>query len=289
MNDLIQTLRSLTEPEVGDLGDPMPSLLDELRTTMLRQGRMGKVDVGVVSRTADTKLPISDQRGAEAMQALHNELSTWIRDLYGEFMPERTALCLFIAAPDGRGRVLARGFRDGPDCEDSIESMAAWLLRRTSWLAEHPAAAEIYETITAAVARIWWAIDRPPERWFAGVCDLEGCAGEVYGKPDGETAKCRTCGEVFDVHERRVELLRAAQRLRLGAAELSRALPNLLGRPLSEESIRTWARNGELATSWATRGAKAWPVFLVGDVITLALTKPTRRRRRKTDVESVVA
>jgi hypothetical protein len=282
-DDLEYTLRSLTARKRDARGREMPSLLEEVRSTALGQGRRGTVNVGVISQSDDIKLPLGDQRAVDALRTLHNELSTWIRVLYEENMPDRTPVCLAIAKPDGMARVLVRGFRDLPDCEDSIESMAAWLARRMSWLADHEAADELYDSITSAIDRCWSAIDSRPARAFAGKCAKEDCLGEVYGKPGGTVAYCVVCRSPYDGLARRNLLFRAAEKLVLTPAEISRTMPMLLGRVLSPETIRTWRNNSELEPAgWTDRGH---PKFLVGDVLALALTKASRDRSSKLELE----
>jgi hypothetical protein len=57
---------------------------------------------------------------------------------------------------------------------------------------------------------------------------------------------CRDCGSVHDTDERRQVLLDAVGGQRGTVTELARALPDLLGRPISVESVKTWVRKGEL-------------------------------------------
>jgi hypothetical protein len=274
-------LRSLYEVPQNRRGQDMPTLVEEVRTTALRQDNLGKVDVGFTTRGEDLSIGMGDHRAGNALLELRGELVTWIRVLWEANMVPRTTLCLFLAAPDGRARVLQRGFRDRPACGSTVESMAEWLVLHPSWLAEHEAAGELHDAITTAVAKCWWVIDRAPERWYAGRCGADDgeygeCNGEVYGHPTSRVARCRTCRAEYSTGERRRQLLKAAQKLQLSAADIAKALPNLMDRPLSVNTVRTWHHNGKIRAS--SRTETGAPLFLVGEVIDVALATPTRNR-----------
>jgi hypothetical protein len=213
-------------------------------------------------------------------------LSTSVRLLWEDNKPARVPLCLFRTRPGEPLVPLLPGFVDELVCDDTVEAMAEWLALRPSWLAEHAAAGELQEELVSAIAECWRVIDRPADLWYAGPCGEDGCEGEVYGHPESALARCRICGLAWDMTERRDWLLHCAEHVELTAAELSKALPGLLDRPLSPETIRTWYRAGRIVpASWTDRG---WPRFRVGPVVDVALETPTRVRRGSVTPQGVV-
>lgn len=270
-------LASLIEQKTSMSGARLPTLVDELRFTARKQACMGDVNTGGGTHTDEQPLLINES-ASEALDTLRIALVGWVRGIYRHAMPHRAPLCLWINTADG-ARQLMTGFREGPQtARASIEALVRWLIKRMTWVVEHPKVGELLRLVTLTVARFWRLIDQPIDRWFAGGCSEENCDGEVYAQPGGTVARCLVCRASYDVAARRTTLLTAAERLQLTAAELSRALPGLMQRPLSPETVRTWCRAGKLSpTSYTEK--EGWPKFLAGDVITLALGTPTRQRR----------
>jgi hypothetical protein len=250
----------------GDLA-AVAELVADLEATTARQTRTGH---RVGSRPAETGLPFND--GAAAVRDdLHNVLSTWVRDLWESCGPWREAPT-GETGPDGAPVV--EWALDPLDLDDTLPEMAAWLRRHPSWIAQHPAAGELVDEIGDAVDRARRAVDLPPARVFCGPCP--DCGADLYARPERAIVGCRECGARHDVEARRAALLDAARRVDATAAEIARALPALLGRELSANTVRTWARNGRLTRRKPDERGR--PRYLVGEVIDLALTTATRSR-----------
>src|SRR6266568_5100821 len=150
------------------LGD-VPALWEELDTVLTKQARYAAAEF----RRGEMALPFNPV-AAELGFVLRNTLSTWCRLISEE-----------------RGRVL-------PDT-DTPAAVAGWLLHHTTWLRHHRAGHEAVEEITSAVNAIRKAVDRPPERIYAGPC--KDCGGDMYAKPDAASVDCRPCGLSYDVAE----------------------------------------------------------------------------------------
>jgi hypothetical protein len=152
--------------------------------------------------------------------------------------------------------------------------MAKWICRHLSWVAYHPASGELVDEIGDAVEQVRRAIDLPPARVYCGLC-LD-CSADLYARPERAVVACRECGMRHDVEARREKLLDAARDVEATAAEIARALPKLLGRELSANTLRTWARLGKLNKREPAEHGR--PRYRVGDIIDLALVTPARRR-----------
>jgi hypothetical protein len=250
----------------GDLA-AVAELAAELNTTITRQARTG---YRVGSRAAEVGLPYND--GAAAVRDdLHNVLSTWVRDLWESCGPWREAPT-GETGPDSTPVV--EWVLDSLDLDDTLPEMAAWLHRHPSWIDQHPAAGELVDEIGDAVDRARRAVDLPPARVFCGPCP--DCGADLYVRLKRAVVACRECGARHDVEARRDALLDAARRAEATAAEIARALPTLLGRELSANTVRTWARAGKLTRRKPDERGRSR--YLVGEVIDLALTTPTRSR-----------
>lgn len=233
---------------------------DELTITLIRGARSG---TRVGGRSSVTPLPWHEG-AADAATALRDTMSGWayrLHLLHGVRVPVPTPA-------DPAGSVLLP-----PDFIAEIGSVAAWLLRHPSWMATHPQADGLYSDITAVVAHAWKVIDLVPDRWYAGPCH-EPCRGQVFGEPGGKTAVCLVCRTTYDMASRRDYLFGMARKYAMTAAELSRAMPVLLGMPIHRKTITTWARRGDLvAADYDDR--RGWPLYLMGDVEALALRRLT--------------
>lgn len=223
----------------------------DLDITITRQAATGQ---RVGGRPAERPLPYHDA-ASEARRDLHATLAAWARDLWdtygqpGEPVP----------------------------CDDTLADIAAWITRHPSWIGAHPAAGELADELLDAIARAWRVVDLPPERVYCGPCP-ECREVDLYARPGRVVVTCLECGAEHQVAELREFLLDAARQTYATAAECARALPELLGRELSANTIRKWAHAGKLTQHPADpRDPRQRPRYLVGDVIDFATSTPQRR------------
>lgn len=249
---------------LGDLVT-VDELVNELDDTVARLTRSGQ---RVGSGTTEIGLPFN-AGAAEVRDDLRNVLSTWVRELW-ETHGLRREVPTGETASDGSPIVVAE--LDPLDVDDTLPDMAAWLRRHPSWVEYHPAGGELVDEITDAVERARRAVDLPPARLYCGPCP--DCGADLYARPDRVTVGCRECESRHDVEGLRAALLDAARAQLATAAEVARALPRLLGRDLSANTVRTWARAGKLTRR--TPDERGRPRYLVGEVIDVALATPTR-------------
>lgn len=245
-----------------DLGE-VPGLEPDLEITLTRQDRVGDSSGGS-SKRAEEPLPFS-VAASEAGYVLTNTLSTWARDVARE-----------------------RGV-PGPQGAPASTVAAIWLLGHIEWLRHRPEVAEAYDEITSAVAMVRLVIDRHGSRLYAGPCNTRDdagtlCEADLHTRPGSKLIRCRECGAEHDAQHRRDWLLASAEQQLLTATELSRALPELLGRELKVNTIRTWAGSGRIVPHGVT--VEGWPLYKVGEVIALAFATPIRATVRRDQPKS---
>jgi hypothetical protein len=96
------------------------------------------------------------------------------------------------------------------------------------------------------------------------------CDHDLYANPGRRYVTCRACGAEHDVDARRAVLLGAVADQLLTAVEASRALPGLLGRPVTAATVRGLAHRGRLAQ-------RPGGLYRVGDLIDALTAQATRR------------
>lgn len=232
LGNVLADLRTVCEQAVDEHGMPVRNLADELTVTFTRSNRTTAARVG--GRSAGTPLPWHEA-AADATFRLRSVLGTWasrLHLLYSPRLPDPTD-------PTGY-------FQPPPDYTADVRSLAAWLLRHPTWVAQHPDAADLYRAVTAAVQDAWRVIDRAPDRWYAGPCSVKDCPGHVFGEPDAAAGSCSVCRSTYDMAQRRAFLFERARDYVLSAAELSRALPVLFGVAINRKTVSTWANRGLL-------------------------------------------
>jgi hypothetical protein len=242
------------------------SLAEELETTRTRQSCTGGRSIGG-GHTSDRPLPWSE-RAAEAAGLLRSCLVSWTRLVVEE-----------------------RGVHTPAD---TLPAISAFLLRHLDWIRHHPDATEALDEIRYATRQARTAIDRAPDRWYAGRCghvDLEAqveaivtstpapapCGEELYVRQGSETVRCRTCTTEHDVEQRRASLTRRIEGQLATARELTSAVSNL-ARPISMNTIRSWVLRDRLTQRGQTPDGTA--LYRVGDVLDLLAADAARQAQK---------
>lgn len=231
---------------------------EELETTITRQ--KGAATSGG-PRSTETPLPWHE-RASDARRTLHATLCGWVR---------------FCEVEQVRGLATWQ-----PD--DTLTSMARWLLHATRGLSLHELGVDAVDQITDAVAEceriVFW---KKRSRIYLGKCgqvvkDPEtdevlslSCAGDVYADEDEQVGACEECGQGVTVVIRKAEIDKLLDDRLCTAADLSR-MAVFLGLEVPRESVRKkvlyWHRHKRI-TQRGTEPETESPMFRYGEVKTL--------------------
>jgi hypothetical protein len=228
----------------GHLAEVTPQLALALDDTFSRQSRGGNLTIGAHAHTFVPPAPW-DERASTTGRQLRSTLTTWCRVVDEE--------------------------RGTSPPADTLPAMAAHLAGNLEWIRHHPAAAECVDDVCRGVAAAWHAVDRHPDRLYAGPCwrkdDVTGaaCSGELYAGLDAVVAVCPVCNWRFDVAERRAWLLEAARDVLASATLISAALSRLEV-PVTVDRLWQWQHRGRVFNHSAPGED---PTYRVGDVIDL--------------------
>lgn len=242
----------------------IPWLVEQLNITLTRQARIGDRNG---PRGSERPLPY-DHAASVDLETVHDTLALWCTEI-----AERRS----ITPPTGSSSDLAR-----------------WLMLWPSDLAGHPDAAEMHGQILSIAASARRTIDRRPDLRFVGPCDShgaetvgteysQGCGKEMYAHPRAIYVTCRTldCGASYPMDMRRAWLLEAAYDRLLTAAEMSRAIRELVpGKDVTPNRISQWAARGRITKYLPhPRDPHKRARFRVEDVIVLASEQHTHSER----------
>ena len=225
---------------VGDI----PALVAELETTLSRQTAMANRGG---PRSTETPLPYSTA-ASDALRLLYATLWPWVR----EGLAAHPQLVL-----QGSGTV----------------GMAHALLSLRGWLVTQPDGWQAIDEVAYACAQGRQAIDRAPDRTYAGTCDTDGCAEELYAVDGRATVVCAVCSTERDVAAWRYARLEDAADQLLTLSEMTRAVAETGDETVSRKRLEKWVERGRLIRS-GNQGAVA--TYRVGDVLDLLVD--ARRR-----------
>lgn len=272
----------------------MPALVNDLNTTITRQDRVetyrpgGKR--GVVEREDHDGLGVQEQpnpfheAASDALALLRTTLWPWVR-----------------AGMDAHPQLRVRTARD------DVTALAIAALALHGWMQTQEDGHEAISEISYSVRQARRAIDRAPERHYAGICsarfgscpgpgececgchDGSGnpctiaggcglarieCTEELYAIGASPTARCPTCGTEHDLAERRKVMLEASAETLLTLSEMTHAVSLGRSETLTREQLKGWVRRGRLIRA-GNEGAVA--LFRVGDVLDILIGIEARR------------
>jgi len=93
------------------------------------------------------------------------------------------------------------------------------------------------------------------------------CPQELEAETGRQVIICRRCGTRHEVAHRRQVLVDASRDILLTIVEMRSALPELLGIPINESTLRSWKRRKRIAVAQVDWDGQE--LFRVGDVIDL--------------------
>lgn len=219
------------EADLGDIIDHAEALDDALARLTAFGDRL--------NRRTDAKVIPFDGRASDVKRFVRGVLAGWV----GLVLDQRYH---GMSNPPGSTSQLAEG---------SVAPLAKLLLANLEWLRHHEAGHEAATEIATAAERIRTVVDAPPERWYAGVCEV--CGIDMYARADLQVLVCE-CGRDYDVRARRDWLLGRVEDVLASAVDMSRALTSL-DQPVTAERIRKWRERGQILEHGAG-------LYRVGDV-----------------------
>lgn len=238
--ELATMLRELSF-SVNARGERRPGLLEDLDDTVFKMDKVGPRGGG--SRKGHERPLLIRTDASDLKSKARTMIATWARD-FKETYP----------------------FLD-PTYRTHAEA-AEWLARIPGLLAEHPAAEQIMRDVKEIVRDIRRMIDQAPERKYLGTCGvvIEGveCTDGVYAVGDRSYGRCRTCGNEFDMNERR-EWMRVALEDELAYSGQLATLVSGLGTFVSSSTVRSWVNRGKLTP--ADEDSVGRKRYRVGDVL----------------------
>lgn len=247
-DDLIGYLWEIGGLKIGDRGDYLPSLLDELDTTICGDDKVTGASIGVAVQSAETPL-VFNERASEAKQALCNSIVGWTR----VFAEENPHLRFEVA---------------------TIEDATRWMVGFPNLLAGHPAAVEMFHELRERYEVARRAVDRPAARTYIGPCTSlfldkdtgKTCARPLLAPDHREYVQCPGCDALYEVAKRRKEIEQRLRPVKASARLIADTL-RLAGVGVNAKTIRTWCNRG-LLTNHAGPGET--PVHEVGQVLDVA-------------------
>jgi hypothetical protein len=239
---------------LAEITDMLPAALDVSH----RQARHGTG--GGASGKPGSALPL-DLGATARLDGVRTALTTWARHVAEE-----------------RGVTVPTG------PQDPIHVAARWMAAHCEWM-RHRAEVDEWLRDVEACARIVRGIARgPADRVYLGPCGAERwvpdpgddefgtdveCDGDVYGLPDGDTGRCRTCGAEFDQGERQRWLTDEVRQRAYRASELEHAYG------LNSATVRKWAERKLIAAHG--QDGQGRPLYLLGEVLDVAASEAARR------------
>lgn len=241
----------------------LPSLPDELHTTMMRGDQLGDPTEGPLGGAEETPL-VFRAHAAESLWVLWNVLQQW-------------ALALGFYAHHLTPRALAK-----------------WLVDHLDLVAKHPDAAEFADEVTDAIHQARRAIDRPDDdRVFLGKCGnpvhVSGarfmrsyvCTEELYAYPWIDVVTCPNpeCLAIYRVTERKEWLREQAQQHKGTSAEVAGFL-RLTGVACTSDQVRAYARSRHgrpPRIQPAGVNDRGQPTYLISDVLAAIKDRYVRR------------
>ncbi|MFC0546912.1 hypothetical protein [Kutzneria chonburiensis] len=217
----------------------VPGLADDLDVTLSRRDRRGD-PVGYVRRSTTGALLPYNPRAAHVAETLVNTLSSW-----AHLVAERRGLDV--------------------DADRTAAGMARWLAAHRDDVRQCEDAAAMFDEITYATGIARRCVDAPAERAYAGPCDE--CGADLYARLESLDVRCVRCATVYNVNDRRKWLLDAAMDMWLTPAQMARALPGLISRPLTTAMIQGYVRRGRVESRVDTDGHRRVSVRAIVELL----------------------
>lgn len=260
------------------LGD-LPGLLRELEVTATRQARLGDTS-GPRSRKVEvywqhSASSVADEADATSADALRRvPFHFWASDLLAS---ARNQIVTWARIADEESD------RPLPSAAAADEhGLCQYLIERLGWFRMRQESVELNDEFTWLRAKALRYIDRSAALLFAGSCDY--CKDEdgkknqnLYARIGAVTITCSPCGTVYDVADRREQMLAEAEDMLFSATVMATAVVSF-GERVTPHRIHVWADRGRIMA----RGldVNGHPTYRVGDVLDKLYADQLRREAK---------
>lgn len=218
--------------------------------------------------------------GSDLLWSTRNDLTVWCRMVLDHWPPLTGPACVDCDHP------ACRATRARRHPEDTISSMCAYLCRMRRAIAVEVWAAIMLDEVLYLESRLRRFIDRPKDRWYAGicgfvldparahdqdscacachygdVCDIEGgcgadvatigaavCQRDLYGSSDDPWIRCGDCGTTYTREERRRTILAEAADREATTEAIARVVSTVSDHDIDHKRLAQRIR------TWSRRG-----------------------------------
>lgn len=264
----------------------LPWLYEQLIITMSRQDRLG---AGRGRGKQDERPLPYDERASRTSQRLMIVVDRWfmrIAKTGPQTIPPITAAPLCPKCSHESCRTLRIATTWQPPAHGTIPDLAEWLGRHVDgYLRHHPDAPQAVADIIRVKDDALAAINRPPERLYAGRCATEECDGELYALPGGSRISCNRCEATHDIAVRQAIMRRHAEDALATASQAAWTVTSL-GHRISPGRIRTWASRRRLLSHGQLNGHA---VYRIAEILTLIEEDAARANDRRLKTEAAAA
>lgn len=249
--------------QLAEIADLAPIVWDIAHGLSRSQGSAGGAGA------PGPRFPLDLTSGAK-LDATANALGTWVRHVTEErgVFPERVPPGFPVTAVSAR-----------------------FLAEHLEWMRHRPEADEFLTDVEASL-RVMRSVARGPvEQKYLGLCGAPvevkaeipmlgtveyptTCEGDVYGRPEADKGRCKTCGATVAQAERRAWLDSEVRQHSYTAAEIADAYG------LKANTIRQWLSRGLLVAHGELHGR---PLLNLGEVLDLAAGDAARREEARAE------
>lgn len=106
-------------------------------------------------------------------------------------------------------------------------------------------AGDLTNELDDALKGVLRAVDIPPEIRTLGPCGTDQCPGVIRCPKDSKIARCRECGERYDVNAMQAWKISEAWEVSAPLAHIVKAL-NAAAHPIKQATARKWVERGKL-------------------------------------------
>ncbi|MEO5317608.1 hypothetical protein PV761_03305 [Arthrobacter sp. CC3] len=246
-------------------------VVEELRVTVERQD-VGGEQCGTSGTKLYAPAPIN-LSALDCEMRLHKALMGWCLRLVTEHTEVWHAECKTIHAAH-TDRTTDPVYPARPVLPGrTIHHLTNYLYAQLGELRSRVWAADIKRHLVKHLAHCVAACERMEPKIFAGVCpeDVGGieCGTYVYEPQGAVEARCKTCGNTWDIVEWTGRALLSKEYVIGYPPALSRMLSSG-GAHVTEQDIRNWAARGQLDRANPTeddKGNELRPMYRLGDVL----------------------